>query len=102
MSSRMRLLSSETWCNAINIPQTRQRRFKVQLATLSQVRVLSIIVESKQGTPSLDLRLHHTWRSDFCNMVFHVYLTECGRDSCTDFEDVGGDGVADDEMALVI
>src|SRR5271156_3004253 len=85
MSSRMGLLRSKTRSNAIYISQTRQSSFQIQLTALSQIRIFTIIFESKQGTSSFDLSLDHTRRCDFSNMVFGIYFAKCSQDGRTYF-----------------
>ena len=100
--SCMRLFSPKTRRNTIHISQRRQRSFQIQLTTLRQIRILPVILEVKKGTSTLDLRLNHTRRRDFGDVVFGVAFAEGLKDCAADLEDVSWDCAADDEVALVV
>ena len=101
VTARVTLLGPERFLNAEDVSKTRQARLEVQLRTLSEVRLLAVVVERKEGRATLDLSLDHAGRGDFEEAEVGVRLAERRQERRADLEDRGGVLAADDEVAGV-
>ena len=90
VATRVTLLGPERFLNAEDVSKTRQARLEVQLRTLSEVRLLAVVVERKEGRATLDLSLDHAGRGDFEEAEVGVRLAERGQERGADFEDGRG------------
>lgn len=101
VATRVTLLGPERFLNAEDVSKTRQARLEVQLRTLSEVRLLAVVVERKEGRATLDLSLDHAGRGDFEEAEVGVRLAERGQERGADFEDGRGVLATDDEVTRV-
>jgi hypothetical protein len=96
---RVTFLRPEALLNTEDVSKRRQTRLEVKLRTLSEVRLLTVVVELEEGRTALGL--NHAGRGHFEETEGLVRLAEGGEERGADFEDRGSVLTTEDEVAGV-
>lgn len=81
------VLGAEAFLDAINISQTWQASFEIELTTLREECGLSIIIEFEKRCAALYLCLYHAWRCHFHDAVPVKCLSKGPQDTSTNVQD---------------
>lgn len=87
--------------DTVDITQTRQDSLEVELTTLGEVGLGSIVVKLEKSRAALDRRLNHTWWSDFGDSTLVEALSESTEEESTESHNRGGDFTTEFEMSKV-
>lgn len=101
MPSSVTLLGTETLLDTEDVPKTGQASLEVELRTLGEVRLGSVVVEFEESGSTFYLGLNHAGRGNFEETEFLVGGTERGEEGRAEFENVGRGLSADDKMPVI-
>lgn len=95
------LLSPETFLNTVDVTQTRQDSLEVELTTLGEVGLGSVVVKFEKGRTTLNRGLDHTWRSNLSDSALVEALSESTEEEGTESHNRGGNFTTEFEMSEV-
>lgn len=101
VAARVTLLGAKALLDAKDVAETRKARLEVELGALREVRLLAVVVEREERRAALDLRLNHARWRDLEQAELLVRLPERRQECRANFENVGCNLSAEDEVTCV-